>query len=147
MNRGVRMYSSQVSVSTLSIPPRILRISSEGGEPGKTETRRRSCSRRNPSRASGKRPPARSLCSCYRSSWDFSKVAKLVPRASGGALPSSDCRDIGKSAAKAAEPRPALPARWISLSIALSLSGFLLAQVITSSRPGRNDPRVPSNQL
>ena len=40
-----------------------------------------------------------------------------------------------------------LPASWISLSIALSPSVFLLAQVITSSRPGRNDPRVPSNQL
>jgi D-lactate dehydrogenase (cytochrome) len=38
-----------------------------------------------------------------------------------------------------------LPARWISLSIALSPSVFLLAQVITS-RPGRK-PRVPSNQL
>ena len=39
-----------------------------------------------------------------------------------------------------------LPARWISLSIALSPSVFLLAQVITS-RPGRNDPRVPSTKL
>src|SRR5271165_4064969 len=38
-----------------------------------------------------------------------------------------------------------LLARWISLSIALSPSVFLLAEVITSSRPGRNDPRVPSN--
>src|SRR5271169_5834966 len=34
MNWGVRMYSSQVSASTFSIPPRILRISSEGGEAG-----------------------------------------------------------------------------------------------------------------
>jgi hypothetical protein len=34
MNWGVRMYSSQVSASTFSIPPRILRISSVGGEPG-----------------------------------------------------------------------------------------------------------------
>src|SRR5271166_2345369 len=34
MNWGVRMYSSQVSASTFSIPPRILRISSEGGETG-----------------------------------------------------------------------------------------------------------------
>jgi hypothetical protein len=39
MNWGVRMYSSQVSASTFSIPPRILRISSEGGELGETETR------------------------------------------------------------------------------------------------------------
>jgi hypothetical protein len=35
--------------------------------------------------------------------------------------------------------RSCLPARWISLSIALSPGVFLLAQVITS-RPGRNDP-------
>jgi hypothetical protein len=38
-----------------------------------------------------------------------------------------------------------LSARWISFSIALSPNVFLLAQVITS-RPGRNDPQVPSNQ-
>ena len=38
-----------------------------------------------------------------------------------------------------------LPASWISLSIALSPSVFLLGQVITS-RPGRNDPRFPSTK-
>src|SRR5208282_6572700 len=38
-----------------------------------------------------------------------------------------------------------LPASWISLSIALSPSVFLLGQVITS-RPGRNDPRVLSTK-
>ena len=38
-----------------------------------------------------------------------------------------------------------LLAKWISLSIALSPRVFLLAQVITS-RPGRNDPRVPSTK-
>jgi len=36
--------------------------------------------------------------------------------------------------------------RWISVRIALSPSVFLMAQLITS-RPGRNDPRVPSTKL
>src|SRR5271157_695124 len=68
MNWGVRMYTSQVSASTFSIPPRILRISSEGGKTGEKLRPDAGHVRE------GVRPellesddPGRSLCSCYRS--------------------------------------------------------------------------------
>ena len=57
----------------------------------------------------------------------------------------AETRDIDEKRRKSWRSVLTLSARVNFLEHCL-IAGFLLAQVITSSRPGRNDPRVPSNQ-
>jgi hypothetical protein len=64
---------------------------------------------------------------------------------STGALPSSTAETSAKAPQKLPNRVLTLPSSWISSSVALSPRVFVLAQVVTS-RPGRNDPRVPATK-
>jgi len=56
------------------------------------------------------------------------------------------CRDIGESAAKAAERRPDAAGEVDFLEHCFIAEAVLIGSSITS-RLGRNDPRVPSTKL
>ena len=71
--------------------------------------------------------------------WGFRIVhAGLVLGASGGALPSSTAETSAKAPQKLPNGVLTLPARWISLSIALSPSVFLSAQNYFTAGPKRS---------
>jgi hypothetical protein len=99
------------------------------------------------------KPSDRSLAPVWRAAFGGEGAAKNVPHQEffdilwlhAGPLhrrfAELGCRDIGQSAAKAAERCPDAAGELDSLSVALSPRVFVLAQVVTSW-PGRNDPRV-----